>query len=152
MRCVGYLPRRIHQGLNKNARDKLHMHESKLCICSAWFPVHLFSQGTKECCGEIGVLCAAPQLFIFIPTKGQQTTNFLGMLKELSFSCCSLPCLRKNQVQNVQLPGSQNVCYQLLLLHLFFQREILEERFLYCSPFFRITQSKAKIKHNKGVF
>ena len=31
-RYVGYLPKRTHRALNKNARVKLHMHEAKLCI------------------------------------------------------------------------------------------------------------------------
>ena len=70
MRCVGYLPRRTHQALSTNARAKLHMHEAKCCICSAWFLVHLSSLGTKERCCGIGALDAAAWLFIFFPAKG----------------------------------------------------------------------------------
>ena len=61
MRCMGYLPGRTHQAMNKDARVKLYLHEAKLCICSAWFLVHLPSHWTKERCVE--VMYAAPCVF-----------------------------------------------------------------------------------------
>ena len=71
MRCMGYLPGRTHQAMNKDARVKLYLHEAKLCICSSWFLVHLSSLGTKEHCDEAGVMYAAPCIYLFfIPAKG----------------------------------------------------------------------------------
>jgi hypothetical protein len=55
-KCAGYLPDRTHQAWNKNVRVKLYIHEAKLCICSAWFLVHLSSRGTKERCVSVGVI------------------------------------------------------------------------------------------------
>ena len=55
MRCVGYLSERARQAWNKNARVKLHIHETKLCICSAWFLMHLSFHGIKERCVDDGV-------------------------------------------------------------------------------------------------
>ena len=68
-RCVGYLPGRTRQAMNKDARVKLYLHEAKLCICSAWFLVHLLSHWTKERCVEVGVMYAAPTIF-FVLAKG----------------------------------------------------------------------------------
>ena len=67
MRCMGYLPGRTRQAINKNARVKLYFHEAKLCICSASFLVHLPPHWTKEHC--VGVMYAAPCVF-FVPAKG----------------------------------------------------------------------------------
>ena len=36
-RCVGYVPGRTLQAMNKCGRAKFHIHEAKLYICSAWF-------------------------------------------------------------------------------------------------------------------
>ena len=70
-RCVGYVPERTLQEMDKCGRAKLHIHEAKLYICLAWFLVHLSSSHrTKERCGGIGILCAASWLFIFFPAKG----------------------------------------------------------------------------------
>ena len=68
---MGYLPGRTSQSMNKDVRVKLY-HEAKLCICSAWFLVHLPSHWTKERRVEVGVVMyAAPSIFfIFVPTKG----------------------------------------------------------------------------------
>ena len=67
MRCMGYLPGRTHQAMNKDARVKLYLHEAKPCICSAWFLVHLPSHWTKERCVEVGVMYAAPSdFFLFL--------------------------------------------------------------------------------------
>jgi len=51
----GILTLRTHLAWNKNARVKLHIHESKLCICSAWFLMHLSFHGIKERCVDDGV-------------------------------------------------------------------------------------------------
>ena len=61
MRCVGYLPGRTRQAMNKDARVKLYLHEAKLCICLAWFLVHLPSHWTKERC--VGVIYVASCVF-----------------------------------------------------------------------------------------
>ena len=63
MRYVGYLPGRTHQAMNNDARVKLYFNEAKLCICSAWFLVHLPSHWTKEHCVEVGVMYSAPSVF-----------------------------------------------------------------------------------------
>jgi hypothetical protein len=47
-RSVGYLPDRSSHAMNKNARVKLHRYGAKLCICSAWFLVHLPSMGSRS--------------------------------------------------------------------------------------------------------
>ena len=69
MRCMGYLPGRTHQAMNKDARVKLYLHEAKPCICSAWFLVHLPSHWTKEHCVEVGVMYAAPSVVFFRSCK-----------------------------------------------------------------------------------
>ena len=61
MRCVGYLPGRTRQAMNKDTRVKLYLHEAKLYICSAWFLVHLPPHSTKERC--VGVMYATPCVF-----------------------------------------------------------------------------------------
>ena len=74
-RCVGYLPERTLQAWNKNSRVKLHVHETKLCICSAWFLVHLFPHGTMERCVGDGVIvhCSFGCLFPSLQhVSGQQ--------------------------------------------------------------------------------
>ena len=66
-RCVGYLSGRTRQAMNKDAR----VHEAKLCICSAWFHVHLPPHWTKERC--VGVMYATPHVFLFLQkVSGQQ--------------------------------------------------------------------------------
>ena len=55
-RCVGYLPERTHLAWNKDARVKPRTHEAKLCICSAWFLVHLSSCRTREHCVGVGIM------------------------------------------------------------------------------------------------
>ena len=65
-RCVGYLPERTHLAWNKDARVKLHIHEPKLCICSAWFLVHLPSYGTKEHCVDDGVIVCCSMVVCFL--------------------------------------------------------------------------------------
>ena len=69
MRCVGYLPERTLQAWNKNSRVKLHKHETKLCICSAWFLVHLSPHGTKEHCVGDGVIVHCSLDVYFLPCK-----------------------------------------------------------------------------------
>ena len=69
MRCVGYLSERARQAWNKNARVKLHIHETKLCICSAWFLVHLSSHGTKERFVGDGVIVYYSLVVYFLPCK-----------------------------------------------------------------------------------
>ena len=68
-RCVGHLPERTHLAWNKDARVKPHIHEAKLCICSAWFLVHLPSHWTKQRCVEVGVMYAAPSVVFFRSCK-----------------------------------------------------------------------------------
>ena len=70
MRCVGYLPGRTRQVMNKDARVKLYLHETKLCICSAWFLVHLPPHWTKERC--VGVMYAASFFSFLQKVSGQQ--------------------------------------------------------------------------------
>ena len=56
--------------MNKDAKVELYFDVAKLCICSAWFLVHLPSHWTKERCVEVGVMYAAPSIFVFVPVKG----------------------------------------------------------------------------------
>ena len=84
MRCMGYLPGRTHQAMNKDARVKLYLHEAKPCICSAWFLVHLPYLWTKERCVGVLELCMLLLVFFFIPAKGQWTTNTRERHKGLS--------------------------------------------------------------------
>jgi hypothetical protein len=67
MKYVGYFPDRSSEALNKNARVKLYMHGAKLCICSAWFLMHVSSHGTRERCMSVGVIvqCSLIVYFIF---------------------------------------------------------------------------------------
>ena len=69
MRCVGYLPERTRQAWNKNSRVKLHKHETKLCICSAWFLMHLSPHGTKERCVGDGVIIHCSLDVYFLPCR-----------------------------------------------------------------------------------
>ena len=72
--------------MNKDAKVELYFDVAKLCICSAWFLVHLPSHWTKECCVEVGVMYDAPSVvFFFIPAKGLWTTNTCEMDKGLLF-------------------------------------------------------------------
>ena len=59
----GVLNWKTHQAMNKDARVELYFDDVKLCICSAWFLVHLPSHWTKEHCVEVGVMYAAPSVF-----------------------------------------------------------------------------------------
>ena len=59
----GVLNWKTHQAMNKDERVKLYLHEAKLCICSAWFLVHLPHHWTKERC--VGVMYAAPRVVFF---------------------------------------------------------------------------------------
>ena len=68
-RCVGYLPERTHLAWNKDARVKPHIHEAKLCICSAWFLVHLSSHGIKEHCVDDGVIVRYSMVVCFLSCK-----------------------------------------------------------------------------------
>ena len=54
--ACGILTLRTHLAWNKNTRVKLHIHEAKLCICSAWFLMHQSSHGIKECFVDDGVI------------------------------------------------------------------------------------------------
>ena len=120
-RCVGYLPRRIRQARNEDARVKLH--EAKLCICSAWFLVHLPYLWTKERC--VGVMYGQQILergiknfFLFLDLL------FTSMFKGNSNSKNSFSMGPKILANNL-------FCYY------YFKRENLEKRFLFnCSPFF----------------
>ena len=100
-RCVGYLPERTLQVWNKNARVKLHIHETKLCICSAWFLVHLPPHWTKERC--VGVMYAAPCIsFFFIPAKvsGQQILE--RCIKDIDFGfVVHIHALTEIQIQKI---------------------------------------------------
>ena len=68
-RCVGYFPEIDRQAWNKNARVKLHIHETNLCICSAWFLVQLSSYGTKERFVGDGVIEYYSLVVYFLPCK-----------------------------------------------------------------------------------
>jgi hypothetical protein len=69
MRCVEYLPDQSPQTLNKNARVSHYMYAVKLCICFAWFLVHLSSHGTKERCMSVVVIIFWSLVVYFIPCK-----------------------------------------------------------------------------------
>ena len=96
--CVGYLPEIARQAWNKNARVKLHIHETKLCICSAWFLVHLSSCRTKECCVGVGIMYAGPCSFPFFSflqkVSGQQILEIC--IKDFVWICCSHPCFKES--------------------------------------------------------
>jgi len=68
-RCVGYVPERTLQEMDKCGRAKLHIHEAKLCICSVWFLVHLSSHVTKERCVDDGVIVCCSLVVYFLPYK-----------------------------------------------------------------------------------
>ena len=68
--ACGILTLRTHLEWNKNARVKLRIHEAKLCICSAWFLMHLSSNGIKERCVDDGVTVRCSWVVYFLPCKG----------------------------------------------------------------------------------
>ena len=76
-RCVGYLPGRTRQAMNKDAKVELYFDVAKLCICSAWFLVHLPSHWTKEHCVEVGVMYAAPSVVFFHSCKRLVDNKYL---------------------------------------------------------------------------
>ena len=86
--ACGILTLRTHLAWNKNARVKLHIHESKLCIYSAWFLMHMSFHGERGVVWMMELLYVAPWLFIFVPTKGKWRTSTLGMFKEF-WNCFS---------------------------------------------------------------
>lgn len=53
---------------------------AKSCICSAWFPVHLFSRNTKESGMSVGVIVHCSLVVLLFPAKGQWTTNTRGTI------------------------------------------------------------------------
>ena len=125
-RCVGYLPERTHQAWNKNSRVKLHKHETKLCIRSAWFLMHLPSHGTKEHCVVDGVIVYYSLDIYFLPCKMLVATNTLGVLNEFwkdFFYLLHTSILQgKNQVQRCNEHGSQNACHHFIS---FFRENLL---------------------------
>ena len=142
----GVLTWKTHQAMNKDARVKLYLHEAKLYICLAWFLVHLSSQRTKERCGGIGVLCAASWLFIFFPAKGQWTTNFLGMLKELFFlDLLFTSMVKKNQIQKDSISMDPKMFAIFLFINYFFREFFFELKvFFYCSPIYIFIKTQAR--------
>ena len=139
--------------MNKDARVELYFDVVKLCICSAWFFVHLPSHWTKERCVEVGVMYAAPSIFVFVPVKGWWTTNTRKMHKGLCFQiCCSHPCFNSKYLFGMD----PKVLATILLLLLFSKRENWEERFFLLHTILsKKNSNKAELKmhrHNKEVF
>ena len=66
--ACGILTLRTHLAWNKNARVKLHIHEVKLCICSAWFLMHLSSR-IKEHYVDDGVTLRCSLVVYFLSSK-----------------------------------------------------------------------------------
>jgi len=155
-RCVGYLPWRICQARNKYARVKLH--EAKLCICSAWFPVHLPYLWTKERC--VGVMYAAPCVCFFRSCKRLVDNKYSRESSRIFFCfwiCCSHPCLKEIQTKKnhfAWIPKFLPTLYFVTIIYIFFQERDFRKDFLLFTILFS-TQSKAEIKlhnHNKKVF
>ena len=147
-RCVGYLSGRTRQAMNKDAR----VHEAKLCICSAWFHVHLPPHWTKERC--VGVMYATPCVF-FRSCKRLVDTNTREMHRRLYFwICCSQLCFSENS-SSKDLVGMDPKMLAIILFHCYFfsfEREIYFKKiFFIVLHFFPFQKSlnKAKIKlHN----
>ena len=101
----GILTLRTHLEWNKNARVKLHIHEAKLCICSAWFLMHLSSHGIKERCVDDGVTVRCSWVVYFLPCKGlvdnKYSRNIERIFEMIFFRfVVHIQALRKkNQVQ-----------------------------------------------------
>ena len=74
MAC-GILTLRTHLAWNKNAKVKLYIYEEKLCICSAWFLMHLSSHGMKERCVDDGVTVRCSWVY-FLPCEGLVDNNY----------------------------------------------------------------------------
>ena len=68
--ACGILTLRTHLAWNKNAKVKLYIYEAKLCICSAWFLMHLSSHGIKERCVDDGVTVRCSWFVYFFSCKG----------------------------------------------------------------------------------
>ena len=134
-RCVGYLPRRTRQAMNKDARVKFYLHEAKFCICSAWFFVHLPSHWTKEHCVEVGVMYAAPSDFFLFLQKVSGQWILARCIKDFIFVFVAhIHALTKLQVQKIYLSWIPK-CLPSFYYY-FFKREILEKFCFNCSPFF----------------
>ena len=135
-RCVGYLPGRTRQAMNKDARVELYFDVAKLCICSAWFLVHLPSHWTKERCVEVGVMYAAPSVVFFLflqKISGQQI--LARWIKDFCFwICCSHPCF--NKFKRFIWHGSQNACHHFIIIIIFFREKLWKRDLFFTVHYF----------------
>ena len=126
----GVLTWKTHQAMNKDARVKLYLHEAKLCICSAWFLVHLPSHWTKEHCVEVGVMYAAPSVFFSFLQKvsGQQILE--RCMKDFVFGFVAhIHALTEIQIQKIYLAWIPN-CLPSSSFMIFFQERDFGKVFL----------------------
>ena len=128
-RYVGYLPKRTHRALNKNARVKLHMHEAKLCILFSLVPqVSVSPQDQKALCRcwsycilLFGYLFSSLQM-----VSGQQILeacmkNFVIILR----LAVHIQALRKNGFEDFKVWIPKMLTIIFLFLFFFAERETL---------------------------
>ena len=137
--CVEYLPGRTFQAMNKNAKVKRHIHEAKLCICSAWFLVHLSSCRTREHCVGVGIM------YVLVPSP---CFSFLQKVVDNKYSryaqtlfgfVVHIHALRKVQIQKIHIawiPKCLPSFYFIVIFFLSRERFILKRFFLLFSIFF----------------
>ena len=127
-RCVGYLPERSRQACYKNSRVNLHKHETKFCICSAWFLVHLTPHGTKERCVGDGVIVHCSLDVYFLPCRmlvdNKQSRNVLKNFEMIFLFffeiCCSHPKINFKDVKSMDPKMLAVVLFYLFFRERFF--------------------------------
>ena len=85
--------------LEQNAKVKLHIHEAKLCICSACFLMHLSSHGIKDHCVDDGVTVRCSWVVYFLPCKGLVDNKYFRNEWRICYHpeiSCSHPCFKGN--------------------------------------------------------
>ena len=116
----GILTWKSSPSLEQNAKVKLHIHEAKLCICSAWFLMHLSSNGIKERCVDDGVTVRCSWVVYFLPCKGLVDNKYsrnIERIFEMIFFRVVVhihASRKKNQVQRCKEHGSQNACHHFI--------------------------------------
>ena len=137
-----YLPGRTCQAMNKNAKVKHHIHETKLYIRSAWFLVHLSSCRTKERCVGVGIMYAGPCYFPFFSflqkVSGQQILEIC--IKDYVWICCSHLCFKESS-------NSRFIClpsfYFIIIFFLSRERFILKRLF---TIFFLFRKAQTRLR------
>ena len=138
--------------LEQNARVKLHIHETKLCICSAWFLMHLSFHGIKEHCVDDGLTIRRSWVVYFLRCKGLVDNKYSRNAWRICYRpeiSCSHPCFKGNWLWRFESMDP----YMLAIIYLiFFSRDIFFKQrvfSIYCSPnFYHFSKTQTRPRLN----